>query len=259
MTEIAPDVFCLGPWGRTQTNVHLVRSGGGSALVDAGWAGDADRIRSAVRQHLGGRATPAAIILTHVHPDHAGAARVLADEWRCPIVVHPLEVPIARGDFEAMARFAGPLDRWVILPMMRAIGERRRATVLGRNSLGGRLRELASDGTVEGLEGWSWLATPGHTPGHVSLVRDRDRVVLTGDALLALRVNALDGLLLGRQGLSPPPWYTTWDARAARSSIRALAGLRPRVVGPGHGRPLTGADTADAIEAFAGDGYDPSR
>lgn len=25
--EIAPDVFCLGPWGRTQTTVYFARSG----------------------------------------------------------------------------------------------------------------------------------------------------------------------------------------------------------------------------------------
>jgi hypothetical protein len=25
--EVAPDVFCLGPWGRTQTVVYFVRSG----------------------------------------------------------------------------------------------------------------------------------------------------------------------------------------------------------------------------------------
>jgi len=35
--EIAPDVFCLGPWGRTQTDVYFVRSGSSWVLIDAGW------------------------------------------------------------------------------------------------------------------------------------------------------------------------------------------------------------------------------
>lgn len=42
--EIAPDVFCLGPWGRTQTAVYFVRSGASWVLIDAGRvliAGDA--------------------------------------------------------------------------------------------------------------------------------------------------------------------------------------------------------------------------
>jgi len=39
--EIAPDVYCLGPRGRTQTDVYFVRSGSSWALIDTGWAKDA--------------------------------------------------------------------------------------------------------------------------------------------------------------------------------------------------------------------------
>jgi len=249
--EIAPDVFCLGPWGRTQTNVYFVRAGSAWALVDAGWEGDVPRIEAAARSLLGPAAVPAAILLTHDHPDHAGAARVLAETWRCPILLHPAETAIATGDFAAMERFAGPLDRWVILPAMQALGERRRAEVLARGSIAGLIRELEPNGVVPGVEGWGWIPTPGHTPGHVSFVRPADRVVLTGDALVTLRVNAPAGFLLGRQGLSAPPWYTTWDRRAAAASIAVLAALEPTVVGGGHGRPLTGPGTAAAVRAFA--------
>jgi glyoxylase-like metal-dependent hydrolase (beta-lactamase superfamily II) len=248
--EIAPDVFLLGPWGRTQTNVYLVRAGAAWALVDAGWEGDAARIEAAARTLLGPGAAPAAILLTHDHPDHAGAARALAGAWRCPVYLHPAEVPIADGDFATMERYAGPLDRWLVLPTMRALGERRRATVLAQGSLAGLSRELEPGGAVPGLDGWEWLPTPGHTPGSVSFVRRADRVVLTGDALVTLRVNAPAGFLLGRQGLSGPPWYTTWSPRLARAAIAAIATLEPAVVGGGHGRPLAGPGTAAAVRAF---------
>jgi len=248
---IAPDVFCLGPTGRTQTNVYFVRSGGTWILVDAGWADDAARIEAAARSLVGSGGPPAAIVLTHVHPDHAGSARSLAEAWRCPILVHPGEIAIANGDFAAMERFAGPLDRWVVLPAMRAIGRRRRAAVLARGSLTGLIRELGPDGAIPGLDGWRWLATPGHTPGQVALVRTADRVVLTGDALVTLEVNGLRGILFGRQGLSGPPWYTTWNAGAATASIAAIAALEPSVIGSGHGRPMAGPRTAAAVRAFA--------
>jgi hypothetical protein len=75
--------------------------------------------------------------------------------------------------------------------------------------------------------------------------------VITGDALLTLRVNAAAGFLLGSQGLSAPPWYTTWDREAARSSIRAIAGLEPAVLAAGHGHPLTDPGTAAAVSEFA--------
>jgi glyoxylase-like metal-dependent hydrolase (beta-lactamase superfamily II) len=248
--EIAPDVFLLGPWGRTQTNVYLVRAGAAWALVDAGWEGDAPRIEAAARTLLGPGAAPAAILLTHDHPDHAGAARALAGAWRCPVYLHPAEVPIAEGDFAEMERYAGPLDRWLILPAMRALGERRRAEILAQGSLAGLFRELEPGGAVPGLDGWEWLPTPGHTPGSVSFLRRADRVVLTGDALVTLRVNAAAGILRGRQGLSMPPWYTTWSPPLARAAIAAIAALEPSIVGGGHGRPLAGPDTAAAVRAF---------
>jgi glyoxylase-like metal-dependent hydrolase (beta-lactamase superfamily II) len=249
--EIAPGVLCLGPWGRTQTNVYLVRAGSGWFLVDAGWEGDAARIASAARRLLGPGISPTAILLTHAHPDHEGASRALAEAWGCPILAHPAELPIAHGDFAAMERWAGPLDRWVILPAMRAIGERRRTEALARGSLAGLTDALPTDGTITGMDGWAWIATPGHTPGHVSFVRPDDRVVLTGDALLTLRVNTLAGLLVGRQGLSGPPWYTTWDRRAAAASITAIGALEPSVVGGGHGRPIGGPGTTESVRDFA--------
>jgi hypothetical protein len=79
--EIAPDVVCIGPWGRTQTNVYLIRGATGWVLIDAGWAGDADRIEAAMRQVLGADQRPEAIVLTHAHPDHSGAAGELAGRW----------------------------------------------------------------------------------------------------------------------------------------------------------------------------------
>jgi glyoxylase-like metal-dependent hydrolase (beta-lactamase superfamily II) len=244
-------VVCIGPWGRTQTNVYLVRDTPGWVLVDTGWAGDADRIESATRQMIEDASWPQAILLTHAHPDHSGAVRELADRWSCPVFLHPDELPIANGDFEAMREVAGPLDRWVVLTAMRAIGGRRRDALLARNTLGDAARPLRPGEPVPGLPGWEVVATPGHTPGHVSLFRPADRVLLAGDALVNLRLNSVSGLLRQRPGLSGPPWYTTWNRAAAVSAVKRLAALCPRVLGPGHGRPLTGPDTLRRVQDFA--------
>ena len=250
-TEIAPDVHLLGPWGRTQTTAYLVRDGASWFLVDAGWEHDGPRIRDAARLLLGPELVPSAILLTHAHPDHEGSARELAQAWGCPVYVHPAEIPIATGDFAAMVRHAGPLDRWLILPLMRAVGRRRREAILAAGSLAGLVRPLPLGGAVPGMDGWRWVHTPGHTPGHVAYVRARDRVVVCGDALLTLKVNTWSGLLRGRQGLSGPPWYTTWDRAAAIASIAAIADLEPAVLAGGHGRPMVGPGTAEAVQAFA--------
>lgn len=250
--EIAPDVYCLGPWGLTQTNVYVVASGSSWVLIDTGWAGDAPRIRRATASLFGADARPVAILLTHCHPDHAGSARQLAREWDCPVYLHPAELPIATGDFAAMRACAGPLDRWVVLPLMRAMGTRRREAILTHSSLGQTLRTLDPGCEVPGLPDWECVPTPGHTPGHVSFFRPVDRVLITGDALVTLKVNSPSGLLLQRPGLSGPPWYTTWNRRTAIASITTLARLTPTVLAGGHGHPIAGPATAAALTAFAG-------
>jgi glyoxylase-like metal-dependent hydrolase (beta-lactamase superfamily II) len=166
------------------------------------------------------------------------------------VFVHPAESAIAGGSFAAMWRHAGPLDRYVILPAISALGRRRRDAMLERNSLAPVMEVLEPDGAIPYLPGWRWVHTPGHTPGHVSFFRAGDGVLLSGDALVTLQVNTLAGIVKGRQGLSGPPWYTTADPVAARTSLRTLAALDPRVLAGGHGRPLTGPGTADALHRF---------
>jgi glyoxylase-like metal-dependent hydrolase (beta-lactamase superfamily II) len=256
--EIAPDVYCLGPWGRTQTVVYFVRAGSSWVLIDAGWARDGPRIERAAEFLFGTDPRPAAILLTHCHPDHAGSARRLARAWDCPVYLHPDELPIATGDFAAMEAAAGPLDRWIVLPLMRAMGKRRREAMLARSSLGDVARAFDPGAGVPGLPGWKAIPTPGHTPGHVSYVRPGDRVAITGDALVTLMVNSWSGLLLQRSGLSGPPWYTTWNQRAATESIGTLARLEPGVLAGGHGRPMTGPGTAARVRACAGIARDGS-
>lgn len=244
-------MLCLGLPGRTQTNVFFVEGPSSWVLIDAGWARDAARIREAAEALAGAGGRVAEILLTHAHPDHSGGALALARAWDCPVWMHPAELPIACGDFAAMAAAAGPLDRWVILPAMRAMGRRRREAVLTRSSMGALARAFDPGDGAPGLPGWACIPTPGHTPGHVAYFRPTDRVLIAGDAVVTLRVNALGGIVLGRPGLSGPPWCTTWDAEKARASIRAASRLDPAVLAGGHGPPMTGPGTADALRAFA--------
>ena len=196
-----------------------VRSESSWTLIDAGWAKDGPSIELAAETVFGVETPPASILLTHFHPDHAGSARSLARIWDCPVYLHPDELPLANGDFAAITKYAGPLDHWVVLPLMRAMGRRRREAILARSSLRNVARPLEPGAGVPGLPGWACIPTPGHTPGHVAFFRASDRVLITGDAVVTLRLNSLAGLLLQRHGLSGPPRYTSWSCDAKLADV----------------------------------------
>jgi glyoxylase-like metal-dependent hydrolase (beta-lactamase superfamily II) len=250
--EIAAGVYCLGTGkGITESNVYFVRSESSWVLIDAAWPNRARLIKETAESLFGANARPAAILLTHIHPDHAGAARELARLWRVPVYVHPSELPMAAGDLSTFEQYGGPLDLWVILPLMRLVPPRRRESMLAESSLKEVARAFDPGTGVPGLPEWECVHTPGHTPGHVSFFRTSDRVLITGDAVVGVKLNSLWGTLLSTQGLSLPPWYTTWSWQAAKESVAALARLEPRVLASGHGIPLTGAGTAGELRAFA--------
>ncbi len=80
------------------------------------------------------------------------------------------------------------------------------------------------------LGGLQVLATPGHTPGHISLFSPSTGVLFVGDSIISR-----DGSLVG----SIPA--NTWDAEQAAASVRKQAALGARVVCSGHGPVVTDA------------------
>ena len=147
--------------------------------------------------------------------------------------MHPDELPIAAGDFAAMAACAPPLDRWVILPLMRAMGRRRREAVLAQGSLGAAARTFEPSSGIPGLPGWECIPTPGHTPGHVSFFRPTDRVLIAGDASVTLKINAWTGLLLQRPGLSGLAVVHDLEPAGSQAVHPAAGPAQPRGAGRG--------------------------
>jgi glyoxylase-like metal-dependent hydrolase (beta-lactamase superfamily II) len=267
--EIAPGVFYIEAGkGITRSNVYFVRSGSSWVLIDTASAHCGPVIQEAAESLFGAHTPPAAILLTHVYPDHAGSTLELTRRWGCLAYVHPDELPFATADlsnffstYTAYTTSAGrwtppPLDRWVILPMVRALPRRRRESMLTESSFKDVARAFDPAAGLPGLADWECISTPGHTPGHVSFFRSSDRVLITGDALVTVNLNSLWGFLLwgvrrNKQILSGPPWYTTWSWRAAKESVASVARVEPRVLATGHGLPMTGPTTARDVRAFA--------
>lgn len=239
--EIADGVF---RYRTLLVNLFFVRGGSSWVLVDAGLGGYAGSIRDGAQAAIGTDAPPAAIVLTHGHFDHVGSLDGLLDRWSCPVYAHPLERPyltgrspypppdplVGRGAFSVISRFypRGPID------------------------ISAHLEMLPAGGGVPGLPEWRWIHTPGHTPGHVSLFRERDRTLIAGDALTTTKQESLTAVVAQRRELHGPPAYFTHDWHAAGMSVQKLAALNPEVLASGHGEPLRGASMRDDLRALTG-------
>ena len=247
ITRLAPDVGWLPV---SFANVYFIgRPGGKWILLDTGFPGGAREILSAAEARFGSGSRPEAIVLTHGHIDHSGNAAALADAWDTPIYAHRLETPFLNGKSAYP-----PPDPTV--GGATAFLSRFLPTV--RRDLGARLHELKTE-KVPGAPGWEWLPTPGHSPGHICLFRDSDRILLTGDALVTLNMDSWSGLISRKRELARPPTPFTIDWDAARVSLKKMAALRPNVVGSGHGIPMSNSDLPERLDYFANDFRTPRR
>lgn len=248
--EIAPGVYRLETGrGLAGANVYLVRSGPAWVLIDTAWPHRGQLIKAAAESLFGAGTRPAAILLTHVHPDHSGSALELARLWNLPVHVHPDELVLAPGGY--LPEYGNPLDRWVIAPLLALLPRRAVEASRSRSSLEGTARAFHPAGGIPGLPDWQAVPTPGHTPGHVAFFRSRDRVLITGDAVLTINLNSARDLLAGRHRVSGPPYISTWNWPAARQSVAALARLEPQILACGHGRPMTGPQAAAGLASLA--------
>ena len=212
--EVAPGVYGMETGqGISRANVYFVQSGAAWVLIDTAGAKCGPLIRRIAESLFGASTSPASILLTHSHPDHAGSAVELACLWDCPVYVHPDELPyVAIENLSTVEKYANPLDRWIILPILRMMPRRRVEAMLSSASIKDVVRAFDPSAAVPGLPDWECIPTPGHTPGHVAFFRTNDRVLITGDAVVTVNLNSFQGFLRWglrrhKQRVAGPPWY----------------------------------------------------
>jgi glyoxylase-like metal-dependent hydrolase (beta-lactamase superfamily II) len=224
-------------------NLYAVSETDGTwVLVDTGLPGSTRKILNWSASH-GFISAPAAIILTHGHFDHVGAVDDLSKQWNVPVYAHTLELPYLTGQREY-----DPPDPSVGGGLMSLLSPFYPKKPI---NLGDRVQPLPPDGSVPGLTRWSWLHTPGHSPGHVSFFREIDRVLLAGDAVVTTKQESLSAILSQRAELHGPPAYFTNNWAEAEASAIKLAALKPTVIAAGHGKPMVGTAATEALTELA--------
>jgi len=212
-------------------------------LVDAGLSRfSAWTIRAHAKQRFGDR-PPRAIILTHGHFDHIGALKPLLASWDVPVYAHQLELPFVTGRADYLPpdpRVGGGLMAWLaFLYPRRGI------------DISDRVEALPPDGSIPNLREWRWIHTPGHTPGHIALFRESDRVLIPGDAFITVKQESFWAVATQKPTMHGPPMYFTPDWQGARRSVRELAALKPNIVASGHGLPVRGPEVQRRLDHLA--------
>ena len=217
LRELAPDVWMLSLLPLGNLNAYLV----GDVVVDSGLPLTRRRYLRVLSDRV-----VTAHVLTHAHPDHQGASHALCVQRAVPLWCGAADRHAAEsGSFHSVLR-PGPA-----------------AYLAGL--FGGPGHEVTRTlGDGDRVADFEVLATPGHTPGHISLWRQRDGLMILGD--VAFHRNPATF----RSGLQEPFYSATYDPVMNRRSLRLLADLRPSIVCFGHGEPVKSDRYAEWTEGL---------
>lgn len=156
------------PLGPLQTNCYIVENQDRSCLiVDPG--GEGKKLMNLLNAR---GLKPSAILLTHAHFDHIGAVNEVRDAYQIPVYIHKKEEkwlgdPALNGSEFFM--FNDPIRVKPADHVLQNEGEMK----------------------IGGFE-FTIFHTPGHSPGSVSYYFERDRFVISGDALFQGSIGRTD-------------------------------------------------------------------
>jgi glyoxylase-like metal-dependent hydrolase (beta-lactamase superfamily II) len=248
LAEVAEGLFELRlpiPFEDSRVNVFLLAADGEVDMVDCGMSSpdSVAAVRDAISTVGGPGATLRRLVITHIHPDHYGAAGVLAADPHVELYMHRLEVPMVHPRYLELEQLVAEVGRHLeVNGAPEADAEvLRNASRSFREFVKPALPAVQLDGaeTVElGGRRFRIEWTPGHSPGHICLFEAASGTLLAGDQLLPdISPNI---------GLHPQSTPDPLDDFL--ESLSRLAALSPTTILPAHGRPFH--DAASRVEAL---------
>lgn len=238
-TEVAAGIFELRlpiPFEDGLVNVFLFVDGEEADLLDCGMNSQEslDLIRSALAEV--GAKRLRRLVVTHIHPDHYGAAGILAGPDGADLYLHRLEVPLVHPRYVDIEQLVVEVHRYLLVNGVPA----EEAEILS-NSQRALSQVVAPAEPAVQLDGAETLTmgrtefrvewTPGHSPGHICLYSPESGLLFAGDHILP--------------DLSPNiglhPQSTPDPVHEYLEGLERLAAYSPREVMPAHGRPFADA------------------
>lgn len=211
--------------GLLENNVYLIRvrksSDGSKAVMVVDPTCDAAGILDTVRRKFGDAATVAAIVLTHHHSDHMGAAYDLREMTGAPVIASRVEQPLVE---EPVKVGTAPLPLPHSCPVDKPVEDGQTIAI--------------------GDVSWEVILTPGHSKGSMCLLTRPAGggsegvcpVLVSGDTLFAGAIGRTD--------------FMGGSMDDMRASLRKLQKLSDdTIVLPGHGSLTTIAAERDRVFA----------
>src|SRR5487761_1031830 len=241
LTEVAAGVFELRlqiPFEDGLVNVFLFADGDEADLLDCGM--NSDESVATIKAAIGriGAKRLRKLVVTHIHPDHYGAAGSLAGEGMADLYIHRLEVPLVHPRYVELEQLVKEVRTYLLVNGVPADA----SEVLSNSQRALSQVVKTAEPSVQ-LDGAELLKmgrrrlrvewTPGHSPGHICLYDRQDKLLFAGDHMLP-ELSPNIGL---HPQSTPDPLHEYLDG------LRRLAGYQPSLILPAHGRPFRDAST----------------
>ncbi len=246
LTEMAAGVFELRlpiPFEDGLVNVFLFTDGKHTDLLDCGM--NADESLAAIKralEHLGSRRLRR-LVVTHIHPDHYGAAGIFAGPGLADLYIHRLEVPLVHPRYVELEHLVEEVRNYLLVNGVPA--EEADLLSNSQRALSEVVKTAEPSVQLDGAEhiemGRHSLRvewTPGHSPGHICLYSATEGLLFAGDHILP-ELSPNIGL---HPQSTPDPLHDYLDG------LMRMAAHQPKVVLPAHGRPFSDAPSrVDAL------------
>jgi glyoxylase-like metal-dependent hydrolase (beta-lactamase superfamily II) len=191
-------------------------------------------IHEAVK-HVGG-ARLRKLMVTHIHPDHYGAAGVFAGEGLADLYIHRLEVPLVHPRYVELEHLVTEVRKYLLVNGVP--GDEADVLSNSQRALSQVVKTAEPSVQLDGAETVTmgrhnlhveW--TPGHSPGHICLYDAEFKVLFAGDHILP---DLSPNIGLHPQS-TPDPLHEYLDG------LKRMAALETELILPAHGRPFTDA------------------
>jgi len=219
-------------------NAHLLISGDGCVLVDAGLPGSAPKVEKVLSKQGLTFADVKAIVITHAHVDHAGGAAELREKTRAPIIAHGDDLPYYRREKPMTFCPTGKVGQFFLKTPL----PHQSYTAFEPDVLlsGGDIFDISEAGIAGVVR-----HTPGHTAGSLS-VELGNKEAMVGD-LVASGI-LIGGILRLNHAIRPP--FEEDALAVSKELLRLVEGGVERFY-LGHGGPLDTSEVRRHAESLS--------